>query len=89
MIRSKHIPVPMSNKGLVFVRKLESKTIIVAVLDTESVPKLQTESQHLVIVQTGNDITSLSIFHATSRDRKEEAKGYGIDGLLRLPIWQN
>ena len=79
----------MSNMGLVFVRKLNGKTILVTVLDTEAVTKLKPESQHAVVVQTGENMTTVSIFHDTHRDRTEEAHGNGIDGILELSIWQN
>lgn len=79
----------MSNKGLVFVRKLGSKTILVAIVDSEAVQKLKGESQHLTVMQTGVHMTRLDIFHDTHRDRTEEARGNGIDGILELPIWQN
>jgi hypothetical protein len=79
----------MKTGALVFVRKIQNKTILTTIIETEAAKGLKGEHQHLCGIITNPEFTTINILHNTNVDRTEEAHGYGINGILELPIWQN
>ncbi len=79
-----------SDKGLMFVRKIGPKTIVVGVFDTEALPGLKEGHQHLTVIGNSVDgVTNFVVLNDRSIDRKEETRGNSIDGILCDQIWQN
>ena len=79
----------MKTGALVFVRKLNGKTILTTIIDTEAAIGLEGEHQHLCGIITHPEFTTINILHNTKIDRTEEARGCTIDNLLGAGIWQN
>lgn len=74
--------------GLMFVRKLEGKAILCAVIDCPDASKIQGEALH---VFAGLETKSGTIALMTTKeikDIKELAHGNSIDGILCSPIWK-
>lgn len=74
--------------GLMFVRRLEGKAILCAVIDCPPESKLQDEALHpFAGIETDTGI-ALITSNAEAKSIRKYAQGNSIDGLLTSPIWK-
>ncbi len=74
-------------QGLMFVRDMGKKTVLVAIIDSK--PELKTESQYEFIGNVKPDGTFNIQTTGNVIDISDISKGNTPDGLLTEPIWRN
>lgn len=76
----------MEIKGLMFVRHIGNKSILLAVI--EKPEDLQDEAQHAFIGNVEGGVLSIQTVRGAVVDIKDRAKGHTPDSLLLQPVWQ-